>query len=86
MYDFAGESSDELSFARGELIRVIDAVSDEWWRGELRGRTGIFPTNYVVCSSSFLHNLVCFCDAHDSPLGRNLLLLLLPLRAKHPAQ
>lgn len=53
MYDFAGESSDELSFARGELIRVIDAVSDEWWRGELRGRTGIFPTNYVVSPSSF---------------------------------
>ncbi|GAA5990123.1 hypothetical protein JCM10908_005833 [Rhodotorula pacifica] len=47
MYDFTGESSDELSFARGELIKVIDAVSEEWWRGELRGRTGIFPTNYV---------------------------------------
>lgn len=54
MYDFAGESSDELSFARGELIRVIDAVSDEWWRGELRGRTGIFPTNYVVSVSMSL--------------------------------
>ncbi|GAA5961873.1 hypothetical protein JCM8115_001451 [Rhodotorula mucilaginosa] len=52
MYDFAGESSDELSFARGELIRVIDAVSDEWWRGELRGRTGIFPTNYVEPASA----------------------------------
>ncbi|GAA5878262.1 hypothetical protein JCM3774_001134 [Rhodotorula dairenensis] len=52
MYDFVGESSDELSFARGDLIRVIDAVSDEWWRGELRGQTGIFPTNYVEPASA----------------------------------
>lgn len=50
MYDFRGESDDELTFSRGEMIRVIDAVSDEWWRGELRGQTGIFPTNYVVSS------------------------------------
>ncbi|POY73370.1 hypothetical protein BMF94_3707 [Rhodotorula taiwanensis] len=52
MYDFRGESDDELTFSRGEMIRVIDAVSDEWWRGELRGQTGIFPTNYVEPASA----------------------------------
>lgn len=71
MYDFAGESSDELSFARGEVIRVIDAVSDEWWRGELRGRTGIFPTNYVVSFSisistfSVLFRRSCFATLQE---------------------
>ncbi|GAA5852461.1 hypothetical protein JCM9279_003455 [Rhodotorula babjevae] len=47
LYDFEGESSDELPFRRGDTIRVLEKVSDEWWRGELRGRTGIFPTNYI---------------------------------------
>lgn len=48
LYDFEGESSDELPFRRGETIRVLEKVSEEWSRGELHGRTGIFPTNYVV--------------------------------------
>ncbi|GAA5912401.1 hypothetical protein JCM8208_005156 [Rhodotorula glutinis] len=47
LYDFEGESSDELPFRRGDTIRVLEKVSEEWWRGELRGRTGIFPTNYI---------------------------------------
>ncbi|TNY20774.1 hypothetical protein DMC30DRAFT_396821 [Rhodotorula diobovata] len=47
LYDFEGESSDELPFRRGETIRVLEKVSEEWSRGELHGRTGIFPTNYV---------------------------------------
>lgn len=51
LYDFEGESSDELPFRRGDTIRVLEKVSEEWWRGELRGRTGIFPTNYIVRSS-----------------------------------
>lgn len=52
LYDFEGETSDELAFKRGEVVRVLEKVSEEWWRGELRGRVGIFPTNYVVRSTS----------------------------------
>lgn len=48
LYDFVGETSDELPFRRGDLIRVLERVSEEWWKGELKGRVGIFPTNYVV--------------------------------------
>ncbi|GAA6054704.1 hypothetical protein JCM3770_000039 [Rhodotorula araucariae] len=47
LYNFDGETADELPFRRGETVRVLERVSDEWWRGELRGRIGIFPTNYV---------------------------------------
>ncbi|BGP49761.1 hypothetical protein JCM10450v2_005666 [Rhodotorula kratochvilovae] len=47
LYDFEGETADELPFRRGETLRVVERVSDEWCRGELRGRVGIFPMNYV---------------------------------------
>lgn len=27
---------------------MIESVYRDWWKGELRGKTGIFPVNYVV--------------------------------------
>jgi hypothetical protein len=49
LYDFeAGQSPDELPFQKGDVIRVSECVYADWWRGELRGRTGIFPANRVV--------------------------------------
>ncbi|KAK4049882.1 hypothetical protein OIO90_005271 [Microbotryomycetes sp. JL221] len=47
VYDFAGQGQDELGFARGDVIRVIEFADANWWRGELRGRMGIFPANRV---------------------------------------
>ena len=26
---------------------VLDKVDDGWWKGELRGKVGLFPGNYV---------------------------------------
>ncbi|KAF9007018.1 hypothetical protein BDQ17DRAFT_1389154 [Cyathus striatus] len=46
LHDFNG-SSDELSFRAGNEIVVIQEVLDEWWMGELDGRRGLFPANYV---------------------------------------
>ncbi|CAG8575557.1 6845_t:CDS:10 [Paraglomus brasilianum] len=47
LYDFAPSESSELGFSRGDVITVLDSVYKDWWRGELRGRTGIFPVNYI---------------------------------------
>ncbi|CAG8451497.1 6562_t:CDS:2, partial [Paraglomus occultum] len=47
LYDFAPSEPSELGFSRGDIITVIDSVYKDWWRGELRGRTGIFPVNYI---------------------------------------
>ncbi|KAG8220769.1 hypothetical protein J3R82DRAFT_2200 [Butyriboletus roseoflavus] len=35
------------SAAVGEIIKVVDRGYKDWWRGQLKGRTGIFPVNYV---------------------------------------
>lgn len=46
-YSFVGENDVELPFREGDLIRLLGKPFPEWWEGELRGRRGLFPSNYV---------------------------------------
>lgn len=48
LYDFETTAEEELPFKRGDVINVVECLYAEWWKGELRGRVGIFPVNYVV--------------------------------------
>jgi signal transducing adaptor molecule len=54
LYDFQPTEQGELGFEKGDIIRVIESVYRDWWKGELRGKTGIFPVNYVVRSYPLL--------------------------------
>ncbi|KAF3936977.1 hypothetical protein ABW19_dt0208593 [Dactylella cylindrospora] len=47
LYDFVPTESGELAFRKGDIILVIESVYKDWWKGSLRGQTGIFPLNYV---------------------------------------
>lgn len=47
LYDFQPTEQGELGFQKGDIIRVIESVYRDWWKGELKGQTGIFPVNYV---------------------------------------
>lgn len=44
-YDPCNE--DELSLAPPDSIEFIGEVEEGWWRGRLRGRVGVFPSNFV---------------------------------------
>ncbi|XP_036097572.1 SH3 domain-containing protein 19 isoform X1 [Molossus molossus] len=46
-FEYFGDQKDELTFLEGETIVLKEYVNEEWARGELRGRTGIFPLNFV---------------------------------------
>jgi len=48
LHSFEPTETGELAFDRGDIIKVVDRGYKDWWRGQLRGRTGIFPVNYVV--------------------------------------
>lgn len=37
----------QLSFQKGDVITVTQAIEGGWWEGTLRGTTGWFPSNYV---------------------------------------
>lgn len=47
LYDFQATDPDELTFRKGDIIAVLESVYKDWWKGLLRGQTGIFPLNYV---------------------------------------
>ena len=47
LYDFQPSEPGELQFRRGDVIAVLESVYKDWWKGSLRGQTGIFPLNYV---------------------------------------
>ncbi|XP_056336813.1 intersectin-2a [Danio aesculapii] len=47
MYDYKAANKDEMSFQKGQLITVLNKDNPDWWKGEVAGVTGLFPTNYV---------------------------------------
>ncbi|XP_052002641.1 SH3 domain-containing kinase-binding protein 1-like [Xyrauchen texanus] len=50
MFDYTAVTDDELSLKKGDVINIINkATEDEgWWEGEVNGRRGFFPDNFVM--------------------------------------
>ncbi|CAH7669078.1 hypothetical protein BY996DRAFT_4592463 [Phakopsora pachyrhizi] len=47
LYDFVGTEAGDLSFKKGDWINVVEKIDDQWWRGSIGMRRGIFPVNRV---------------------------------------
>jgi len=47
MYPYAGQTQDELSFKEGDVITIHKKDPGGWWEGELNGKRGWIPANYV---------------------------------------
>ncbi|KAF2070885.1 hypothetical protein CYY_007803 [Polysphondylium violaceum] len=46
LYDYVGSDATELDFYTGDSIKVLEEDDSGWWKGELDGRVGLFPSNY----------------------------------------
>eukprot|EP00002_Diphylleia_rotans_P029456 TRINITY_DN6000_c0_g1_i6.p1 TRINITY_DN6000_c0_g1~~TRINITY_DN6000_c0_g1_i6.p1 ORF type:complete len:829 (+),score=161.24 TRINITY_DN6000_c0_g1_i6:51-2537(+) len=46
--DFVGTKPEELHFVRGDIITILDRSDPNWWRGEVNGRSGVFPRTFVT--------------------------------------
>ena len=48
-YSYKAENEDELTLNEGDVITVLDKELEDsgWWKGELNGRVGVFPDNFV---------------------------------------
>ncbi|XP_048577434.1 intersectin-1 isoform X3 [Nematostella vectensis] len=46
MFPYTAQKGDELTFYKGSVINVM-SKDGEWWKGELNGQVGMFPSNYV---------------------------------------
>ncbi|XP_074245425.1 intersectin-1 isoform X11 [Saimiri boliviensis] len=47
MYDYIAQNDDELAFNKGQIINVLNKEDPDWWKGEVNGQVGLFPSNYV---------------------------------------
>mmetsp|Transcript_29320 Transcript_29320/g.73768 ORF Transcript_29320/g.73768 Transcript_29320/m.73768 type:complete len:402 (-) Transcript_29320:150-1355(-) len=49
MFDYVGTHDYELSFVAGDMVTIVteDEDGSGWWTGELNGKIGPFPGNYV---------------------------------------
>uniref|UniRef100_A0A8B9W613 Intersectin-1 n=1 Tax=Bos mutus grunniens TaxID=30521 RepID=A0A8B9W613_BOSMU len=47
MYDYTAQNDDELAFSKGQVINVLNKEDPDWWKGEVHGQVGLFPSNYV---------------------------------------
>ncbi|XP_015189067.1 PREDICTED: intersectin-1 isoform X9 [Polistes dominula] len=54
LYPYQAQNEDELTFEKGDVITVIAKDEETWWKGELNGVSGLFPSNYVSPMSSKL--------------------------------
>ncbi|XP_014470507.1 PREDICTED: intersectin-1 isoform X2 [Dinoponera quadriceps] len=62
LYPYQAQNEDELSFEKGDVISVLGKEETAWWRGELNGVSGVFPSNYV---SPMLNESVIDTICHD---------------------
>ena len=49
IYSYHAQNDDELTLSEGQTLIVTDQKLEDpgWWRGELNGKTGVFPDNFV---------------------------------------
>ena len=46
-FDYEATEAEDLGFVAGDIIQLVEHVGDEWLRGELDGKTGVFPVAFV---------------------------------------
>lgn len=47
LFSYQPQQDDELELQEGDYIYVILKESDDWWKGQVNGKIGIFPASYV---------------------------------------
>ncbi|KDE07924.1 hypothetical protein MVLG_01833 [Microbotryum lychnidis-dioicae p1A1 Lamole] len=48
LYDYEGAEEEDLQISEGEVVTVVEHVSDEWWKCQAEdGRKGIVPRAYL---------------------------------------
>nr|DBA33653.1 TPA: hypothetical protein GDO54_001302 [Pyxicephalus adspersus] len=50
MFDYTPAMPDELPLKKGDVVSLISKETEDegWWKGELNGKTGFFPDNFVI--------------------------------------
>lgn len=46
--DYKAVKESELSITRNDIIIILEKTQKEWWKGDLNGTIGYFPSEYVM--------------------------------------
>ncbi|XP_068698264.1 uncharacterized protein [Montipora foliosa] len=46
-FDYEAHDQDELTLKLGDIVHVLGEEEQGWWRGQLGGKRGVFPSNFV---------------------------------------
>ncbi|XP_031220113.1 rho GTPase-activating protein 4 isoform X3 [Mastomys coucha] len=49
-FAYTGRTAQELTFQRGDVLRLYARASSDWWRGEHAGVQGLIPHKYIKLS------------------------------------
>ena len=49
LYDFNAQRPEDLNMKKGDKVIIVEktASQNDWWKGKIGMRTGMFPANYV---------------------------------------
>ncbi|CAG5123812.1 unnamed protein product, partial [Candidula unifasciata] len=47
LYNYDSSEKDDLTFKKGDVIVLRRKIDDNWFQGEIDGRLGYFPANFV---------------------------------------
>ncbi|KAK2113309.1 SH3-domain kinase binding protein 1 [Saguinus oedipus] len=49
IFPYETQNNDEMTIKEGDIVTLInkDCIEVGWWEGELNGRRGVFPNNFV---------------------------------------
>ncbi|XP_006877287.1 PREDICTED: rho GTPase-activating protein 4 [Chrysochloris asiatica] len=47
-FAYTGRTAQELTFQRGDVLRLHARASGDWWRGECGGTLGLIPHKYIM--------------------------------------
>uniref|UniRef100_A0A673VPE4 Rho GTPase activating protein 4 n=1 Tax=Suricata suricatta TaxID=37032 RepID=A0A673VPE4_SURSU len=47
-FAYTGRTAQELTFQRGDVLRLLERASGDWWRGERAGTRGLIPHKYIT--------------------------------------
>lgn len=68
VYDFPGEAEGDLPFKTGDRIEVLERIGEDWVKGQLGARSGMFPAAFVEFKDTGMsffaklsNNFICIC-------------------------
>ena len=47
LYDYEAVDNADLNFTKGDRIEILEKIDEQWLKGKLEGKTGMFPAGFV---------------------------------------